>query len=195
MTLICVYAGSLERMESLVFAKDPVRSRVGDPERFYERVYSERTLGSFDDPDAASETLRAILLGPVPQEPLTETYATVFRSILEALCVRVDDDAFGASSLAAVRTLAHRLAPALGPAFPESLETRHLSFLSFEPRVHSPLFSYWTHAELRHFLERYEAATAIVQGDIDASDRLRQLQGTWRATIAQGPDAILAITL
>jgi len=195
MTAVAVHACSLERVESLLFAKDPARSRIGDPESFYERVYAERSLDALDDPETAADVLRSLVLGPAPAEPLTRTYAVVLRSILDTVCPRIDDDAFGAMSLADARSFARRLTEDIGPVLAASLDARRLPFLSFEDKVHSPVFSYWTRDEIRRFLAGSDAALELLHGDIDSSDRLRKLQGVWRSAVAQGPDALLVITL
>lgn len=192
MARVAVHGCDLQRLDALFYGKDPEKARVGSPDRFYERVYSERALGALDDPDAAAEALKSLLFGPRPEGVLGPVHESVFRSIVLTLCPRIDDDAFGGASLAEARHAAQELTGPLGPELSESLERRRLEHARFDENPSHPLYSYWTRDEMKRFLQRCEAAGS--DSPLASSERTRRLRDVWRGALAQGPDAVLVIT-
>ena len=192
MTRVAVHACDLQRLEGLLFARDPVRARIGPPEQFYDRVYTERALATMEDQDAAAEALQTLIFGPAPDKPLGRIHATVFRSIVETLCPRIDDDVFGGSSLATIRRIADHLNPQLGPGLSESVTGRRIAFVRLEEDPALAAYSYWTRDEMKQFLRKYDEA-GTNPGPVPP-EHLRQLRDVWRGALAQGPDALLVIT-
>lgn len=197
MATLTIYAGSLERLEALLYGADPAKARYGDAERFLDHLLNEDVLeraraGTADyDNDAAEAALRTLVTGPRPDGPLDRLHALVFQGLIERLCTKIGDEAFGPTTLAALAAFGKRFRPDLGEDFLESLTTRRIPFLALEDSVQSPIFSYWLGAEMKAFLAKLPKALKEAAGDAEATAILHRLHAVWTDAVGQGPDALL----
>lgn len=201
MATLTVYAGSLERLEALLFGADPAKARYGGPERLLEHLLNEDVLararaGLADfDAEAAEAALGTLVSGPRPDGPLDRRHALVFQGLVERLCTKIGDEAFGPTTQADLAAFGKEYRPALGEEILESLTSRRLPFVGFSDEVQSPWFSYWMQAEMKGFLKKLPAALKSAHHDPAADLRLHRLHGAWQDAVGQGPDAILVGTI
>jgi hypothetical protein len=193
MATLHVYAGSLDRLEAVLFARRPEKAGFGPPEKFLDHLLNENVLGgcSGTDPEAADAALRRFVDGPTPEEPLDRVHALVLHAIVDVLCAKIGDEAFGATTIAALGEFGTRFQPALGDAIADSLGRRRLPFVHFADDVASPHFSYWMHDEMKGFLNRLPEAIRMAGTDTAALHSLHRLREQWTDAVGQGPDAIL----
>lgn len=197
MATLTVYAGSLERLEALLFGANHAKARYGDAERLIDHLLNEDVLeraraGTAEfDSEAAEAALRTLVTGPRPDQPLDRLHALVFQGLVERLWTKIGDEAFGATTLADLAAFGKRFRPEFGEEILESLTTRRLPFLSFEDSVLSPFFGYWLGPEMKAFLVSLPKALKAATGDAEASATLHRLHGVWNDAVGQGPDALL----
>jgi len=194
MATLHVYAGSLDRLEAMLFGRRPQKSGYGLPEKVLEHLLNENVLErvpSGTDSEALDAALRRFVEGPAPDEPLDRTHALVLHAIADVLCAKIGDEAFGATTLAALGEFGARFGPSLGGAIQESLTQRRLPFVHFADDVVSPHFSYWMQDEMKGFLKRLPEAIKKADGDAATLQTLHRLREQWTDAVGQGPDAIL----
>jgi hypothetical protein len=194
MATLHVYAGSLDRLEAMLFARRPQKSGYGPPEKLNEHLLNENVLERVPggtDGEAADAALKVIVEGPAPDEPLDRVHALVLQAVVDVLCVKIGDEAFGPTTLAALADFGTRFRPALGDPLAESLSSRRLPFVRFSDEVASPIFSYWMHDEMKDFLKRLPKALQAAGSDAAAVQTLHRLREQWTDAVGQGPDAIL----
>ncbi|HTF57007.1 MAG TPA: hypothetical protein VK661_07215 [Planctomycetota bacterium] len=197
MATLHVYAGSLDRLEAMLFARRPEKANYGPPEKLLEHLQNENVLERVragagpSDSDDAEEALKRFVDGPSPEEPLDRTHALVLHGIVEVLCARIGDEGFGATTLAALADFGARFQESLGAPIGESLSTRRLPFVHFADDVVTPFFSYWMHDEMKGFLKRMPGALKAAGQDASAIQALHRLREQWTDAVGQGPDAIL----
>ncbi len=194
MATLHVYAGSLDRLESVLFARRPKKAGFGPPEKLLDHLLNENVLERVPagtDAEAADAALRRFVDGPPPDEPLDRTHALVLHAILDVLCAKIGDEAFGPTTIAALREFGGRFASALGKEIEESLTSRRLPFVNFADDVASPHFSYWMQDEMKGFLKRLPQAIQKAGGDAATLQTLHRLREQWTDAVGQGPDAIL----
>lgn len=194
MATLHVYAGSLDRLEAMLFARRPKEAGYGEPEKLLGHLLNENVLERVPagtDSEAADAALRRFVDGPTPDEPLDRTHALILHAIVDVLCVKIGDEAFGATTLAALGEFGARFKPALGDAIAESLTSRRLPFVQFADDVASPHFSYWMHDEMKGFLKRLPDAIKKAGSDAATLQTLHRLREQWTDAVGQGPDAIL----
>ncbi len=201
MATLTVYAGSLERLEALLFGADPDRARYGGSEKLFEHLMNEGALeraraGTADyDAEAAEAALRTLVAGPRPDEPLDRLHALVFQGLVERLCTKIGDEAFGPTTQADLEEFGKKYRSALGDEIQDSLVARRLPFATFADDVQSPWFSYWMQAEMKGFLKRFPEALKEAKHQPDADLVLHRLHAVWQDAVGQGPDAILVGTI
>ena len=194
MATLHVYAGSLDRLEAMLFARRPQKAGFGPPEKLLDHLLNENVLErvpSGADSEAADAALRRFVDGPSPDEPLDRPHALVLHAIVDVLCAKIGDEAFGPTTLAALGEFGSRFSPTLGVAIHESLTTRRLPFVNFADDVVSPHFSYWMQDEMKSFLKRLPEAIRKADGDGATLQTLHRLREQWTDAVGQGPDAIL----
>jgi len=194
MATLHVYAGSLDRLEAMLFARRPKKAGYGPPEKLLDHLLNENVLERVPggtDAEAADAALRRFVDGPAPDEPLDRTHALVLHAVIDVLCAKIGDEAFGPTTLAALGEFGARFKPALGDAIAESLTNRRLPFVHFSDEVASPLFSYWMQDEMKGFLKRLPEAIRKAGGDAVTLQTLHRLREQWTDAVGQGPDAIL----
>jgi len=194
MATLHVYAGSLDRLEAMLFARRPQKAGFGPPEKLLDHLLNENVLERVPagtDAEAADAALRQFVDGPKPDEPLDRTSALVLNAIVDVLCVKIGDDGFGPTTIAALGEFGARFAPSLGAPIAESLGTRRLPFVQFADDVQSPFFSYWLQDEMKGFLKRMPEAIKKADGDAETLQTLHRLREQWTDAVGQGPDAIL----
>ena len=197
MATLHVYAGSLDRLEAVLFARNSKKANYGTPEKLLEHLLNENVLervrGGSPPPssEATDAALRRFVEGPPPEEPLDRTHALVLHAITEVLCARIGDEGFGPTTVSALGEFGARFASALGGDLKESLSDRRLPFVKFADDVASPYFSYWMHDEMKGFLKRLPEAIKKADGDAEALQTLHRLREQWTDAVGQGPDAIL----
>ena len=194
MATLHVYAGSLDRLEAMLFARRPDKAGFGPPEKLIDHLLNENVLERVPagtDSEAADAALRRFVDGPAPDEPLDRTSALVLHAIVEVLCVKIGDEAFGATTVAALGEFGGRFKAALGNPIAESLTSRRLPFITVADDVASPYFSYWMHDEMKSFLKRLPEAIRTADGDAATLQALHRLREQWTDAVGQGPDAIL----
>src|SRR5688572_26039621 len=150
MATLQVYAGSLDRLEAMLFARRPKDAGYGAPDKLLGHLLNENVLERVPagtDSEAADAALKEFVDGPQPEEPLDRNHALVLQAVIDVLCVKIGDEAFGPTTLAALSEFGTRFKPTLGDAIAESLSTRRLPFVQFSDEVASPHFSYWMHDE------------------------------------------------
>jgi hypothetical protein len=194
MATLHVYAGSLDRLEAMLFARRPKKAGFGPPEKLLDHLLNENVLERVPggtDAEAADAALRRFVDGPGPDEPLDRTHALVLHAVVDVLCVKIGDEAFGPTTLAALGEFGAKFKPALGEAIAESLTTRRLPFVHFADDVASPFFSYWMQDEMKGFLKRLPEAIKKAGGDAATLQALHRLREQWTDAVGQGPDAVL----
>jgi len=194
MATLHVYAGSLDRLEAMLFARRPEKAGYGPAEKLLDHLLNENVLERVPagtDSEAADAALRRFVDGPAPEEPLDRAHALVLHAIIEVLCVKIGDEAFGATTLAALGEFGARFKGALGAPIAESLAARRLPFVNFADDVASPHFSYWMQEEMKSFLKRLPEAIRKADGDAATLQTLHRLREQWTDAVGQGPDAIL----
>ena len=194
MATLHVYAGSLDRLEAMLFARNPAKSGYGAPDKLLEHLLNENVLERIPagtDPEAADAALRRLAEGPGPEEPLDRTHAVVLHAVVEVLCAKIGDEAFGPTTISALGEFGARFQSALGDPLAESLTTRRLPFIRFADDVATPFFSYWLQEEMKGFLKRLPGALQKADGHAEALQSLHRLREQWTDAVGQGPDAIL----
>jgi hypothetical protein len=197
MATLHVYAGSLHRLESMLFARAPKKANYGPPEKLLEHLLNENVLERAraaipaPDAEAADAALRRFVAGPPPEEPLDRTHAIVLHATFDVLCARIGDEGFGPTTISALGEFGNRFKSALGDAIAESLADRRLPFVQFADDVASPFFSYWLQDEMKGFLKRLPEAIKKAAGDAETLQTLHRLREQWTDAVGQGPDAIL----
>lgn len=194
MATLHVYAGSLDRLEAMLFARRPKQAGYGPADKLLDHLLNENVLervAAGTDPDAADAALRHFVEGPSPDEPLDRTHAAVLHAIIDTLCVKIGDEAFGPTTMAALADFGARFKNGLGNAIAESLTTRRLPFVHFADDVATPHFSYWMHDEMKDFLKRLPEAIRNAGTDAVSLQTLHRLREQWTDAVGQGPDAIL----
>jgi hypothetical protein len=194
MATLHIYAGSLDRLEAMLFAKRPKDAGFGPPEKLLDHLLNENVLERVPagtDSEAADAALRRFVDGPSPDEPLDRTHALVLHAVVEVLCAKIGDEAFGATTLAALGEFGARFKGSLGNPIAESLTSRRLPFVNFADDVVSPHFSYWMQDEMKDFLKRLPEAIKKAGSDAAALQTLHRLREQWTDAVGQGPDAIL----
>jgi len=194
MATLYVYAASLDRLEAMLFARRPQKAGYGPPEKLLDHLLNENVLErlpSGTDSEAAEAALRRFVDGPAPDEPLDRVHALVLHAIVDVLCAKIGDEAFGATTMAALEQFGIRFQGALGDAIVESLGRRRLPFVHFADDVGSPHFSYWMHDEMKGFLKRLPDAIRKADNDAATLQTLHRLREQWTDAVGQGPDAIL----
>jgi hypothetical protein len=194
MATLHVYAGSLERLEAMLFARRPDKASYGPPDKLLDHLLNENVLQRLPagvDSEAADAALRRFVDGPGPEEPLDKTHALVLQAVVDVLCVKIGDEAFGATTIAALGEFGGRYKSSLGDAIAESLGSRRLPFVSFRDDVVSPHFSYWMHDEMKSFLKRLPEALKLAGTRSEELQTLHRLREQWTDAVGQGPDAIL----
>src|SRR5262245_17940089 len=132
MATLHVYAGSLDRLEAMLFARRPKQSGYGPADKLLDHLLNENVLervAAGTDPEAADAALRHFVEGPSPDEPLDRTHAAVLHAIIDVLCVKIGDEAFGPTTMAALADFGARFKNGLGSALAESLTSRRLPFV------------------------------------------------------------------
>lgn len=194
MATLHVYAGSLDRLEAMLFARRPKQAGYGAPDKLLGHLLNENVLERVPagtDSEAADAALRTFVDGPKPDEPLDRTHALVLHAVVDVLCAKIGDEAFGPTTLAALGEFGARFKSALGDAVAESLTSRRVPFVQFSDEVASPFFSYWMHDEMKGFLKRLPEAIKKADGDAATLQTLHRLREQWTDAVGQGPDAIL----
>lgn len=194
MATLHVYAGSLDRLEAMLFARRPEKAGYGPADKLLDHLLNENVLQHVPtgvDPEAADAALRRFVEGPNPDEPLDRDHSLVLQAIVDVLCVKIGDEAFGPTTLAALGEFGARFKPVFGDAIVESLTTRRLPFVHFSDEVASPFFSYWMHDEMKSFLKRMPEAIKKADSDALTLQTLHRLREQWTDALGQGPDAIL----
>ena len=194
MATLHVYAGSLDRLEAMLFARNPQKAGYGPADKLLDHLLNENVLERVPagtDGEAADAALRKYVEGPAPEEPLDRTSALVLHAIVDVLCVKIGDDGFGPTTVAALGEFGSRFAPALGKPLSEGLADRRLPFVRFSDEVASPFFSYWMQDEMKTFLKRMPEAVKKADGDAATLQTLHRLREQWTDAVGQGPDAIL----
>src|SRR5687767_12677317 len=98
MATLHVYAGSLDRLEAMLFARHPGKSPYGPADKLLEHLLNENVLERVPggaEPEVADAALRRFVEGPAPDEPLDRNHALVLQAIVDVLCVKIGDEAFG----------------------------------------------------------------------------------------------------
>lgn len=194
MATLHVYAGSLDRLEAVLFARRPEKAGFGPPDKFLDHLLNENVLERLPagtDPEAADAALRRFVDGPPPEEPLDRVHALVLHAIIDVLCAKIGDEAFGPTTMAALGEFGTRFQSSLGDPIADSLGPRRLPFIHFADDVASPHFSYWMHDEMKAFLKRHPEAIKKADGDAATLQTLHRLREQWTDAVGQGPDAIL----
>ena len=119
------------------------------------------------------------------------TRLKILHAIIDTLCVKIGDEAFGPTTMAALADFGARFKNGLGSAIAESLTTRRLPFVHFADDVATPHFSYWMHDEMKDFLKRLPEAIRNAGTDAVSLQTLHRLREQWTDAVGQGPDAIL----
>src|SRR5215510_1869095 len=98
MATLHVYAGSLDRLEAMLFARRPAKAGYGPADKLLDHLLNENVLQRLPagtDAEAADAALRRFVDGPPPDEALDRTHALVLQAIVDVLCVKIGDEAFG----------------------------------------------------------------------------------------------------
>src|SRR5688572_18908236 len=124
MATLHIYAGSLDRLEAMLYARRSKDAGYGPPDKLLGHLLNENVLERVPagtDPEAADAALRRFVDGPAPEESLDRTHALVLNAVVDVLCVKIGDEAFGATTLAALSEFGARFKATLGDAIAESL--------------------------------------------------------------------------